>query len=81
MSNINFEADQREDLDSVNEAGSLAEQVVKLQKLEEELLAKEVEAQRNKKKSRTSVIRGNTYDDARNEYFYIKISRRDFSRS
>ena len=42
MSNINFEADQREDLDSVNEAGSLAEQVVKLQKLEEELLAKEV---------------------------------------
>ena len=32
MSNINFEEDQREDLDSVNEAGSLAEQVVKLQK-------------------------------------------------
>ena len=28
MTNINFEADQREDLDSVNEAGSLAEQVV-----------------------------------------------------
>ena len=37
MSNINFEEDQRENLDSVNEAGSLAAQVVKLQKLEEEL--------------------------------------------
>ena len=33
MSNINFEQDRREDLDSVNEAGSLAEQVVKLQYL------------------------------------------------
>ena len=43
MSNINFEQDKREDLDSVNEAGSLAEQVVKLQKLEEELLDKEKE--------------------------------------
>ena len=50
MSNINFEEDQREDLDSVNEAGSLAEQVVKLQKLEEELLAKEVEAKELKRK-------------------------------
>ena len=43
MSNINFEQDKREDLDSVNEAGSLAEQVVKLQRLEEELLEKEDE--------------------------------------
>ena len=50
MSNINFEEDQREDLDSVNEAGSLAAQVVKLQKLEEELLAKEVEAKELKRK-------------------------------
>ena len=50
MSNINFEADQREDLDSVNEAGSLAEQVVKLQKLEEELLVKEAEAKELKRK-------------------------------
>ena len=50
MSNINVEADQREDLDSVNEAGSLAEQVVKLQKLEEELLAKEVEYKEIKRK-------------------------------
>ena len=47
---IDFEEDQREDLDSVNEAGSLAEQVVKLQKLEEELLAKEVEAKELKRK-------------------------------
>jgi hypothetical protein len=50
MSNINFEEDQRADLDSVNEAGSLAEQVVKLQKLEEELLAKEVETKELKRK-------------------------------
>ena len=50
MSNINFEADQREDLDSVNEAGSLAEQVVKLQKLEAELLVKEAEAKELKRK-------------------------------
>ena len=42
--------DQREDLDSVNEAGSLAEQVVKLQKLEKELLAKEVETKELKRK-------------------------------
>ena len=42
------EKDQREDLDSVNEAGSLAETSCKnYKKLEEELLAKEVEAQRN----------------------------------
>ena len=50
MSNINFEEDQRKDLDSVNEAGSLADQVVKLQKLEEELLAKEVEYKEIKRK-------------------------------
>ncbi len=42
MSNINFEQDRREDLDSVNEAGSLAEQVVKLQKLEEDFLKKKM---------------------------------------
>ncbi len=50
MSNINFEEDQRENLYSVNEAGSLAAQVVKLQKLEEELLAKEVETKELKRK-------------------------------
>jgi hypothetical protein len=50
MSNINFEQDKREDLDSVNEAGSLAEQVVKLQKLEEELLEKEDELKELKRK-------------------------------
>jgi hypothetical protein len=51
MSNvINFEADQRENLDSVNEAGSLAEQVVKLEKLEGELLIKEGELKELKRK-------------------------------
>ena len=34
MSNINFEQDKREDLDSVNEAGKkLSDQVVKLQEV------------------------------------------------
>ena len=43
MSNINFEADQREDLNSVNDAKSLSDQVVKLKKLEDELEEKEKE--------------------------------------
>ena len=36
MSSIDFEKDQREDLDSVNEAKDLSDQVVKLQNLEDE---------------------------------------------
>ena len=43
MSNINFEADQREDLDSVNDAKSLSDQVVKLKELEDDLEKKEKE--------------------------------------
>ena len=43
MSNINFEADQREDLDSVNDAKSLSDQVVKLKELEDSLEKKEKE--------------------------------------
>ena len=40
---INFEEDQREDLNSVNDAKSLSDQVVKLKKLEDELVDKEKE--------------------------------------
>ena len=40
---INFEEDQREDLNSVNDAKSLSDQVVKLKQLEDELLDKEKE--------------------------------------
>ena len=43
MSSINFEADQREDLNSVNDAKSLSDQVVKLKNLEDELEEKEKE--------------------------------------
>jgi len=43
MSNINFEADQREDLNSVNDAKSLSDQVVKLKQLEDSLVEKEKE--------------------------------------
>ena len=43
MSNINFEADQREDLNSVNDAKSLSDQVVKLKELEDDLEKKEKE--------------------------------------
>ena len=35
MSSINFEEDQRQDLNSVNDAKSLSDQVVKLKQLEE----------------------------------------------
>ena len=51
MSNINFEQDAREDLDSVNEGKKLSEQVVKLQKLEDEVLAKEEELKELKRKA------------------------------
>ena len=40
---IDFEQDQREDLDSVNDAKSLSDQVVKLKSLEDQLLEKEKE--------------------------------------
>ena len=43
MSDINFEADQREDLNSVNDAKSLSDQVVKLKQLEDSLIEKEKE--------------------------------------
>ena len=43
MSDINFEADQREDLNSVNDAKSLSDQVVKLKQLEDSLVKKEKE--------------------------------------
>ena len=51
MNNINFEQDAREDLDSVNEGKKLSEQVVKLQKLEEEVVAKEEELKELKRKA------------------------------
>ena len=38
MNNIDFEKDQREDLDSINEAKSLSDQVVKLRNLEDDLV-------------------------------------------
>ena len=40
---IDFEKDQREDLDGANDAKKLSDQVVKLQELEAELLIKEQE--------------------------------------
>ena len=50
MNNIDFEQDQREDLDSVNEAKSLSDQVVKLQNLEDEFTQKEKELKELKRK-------------------------------
>ena len=43
MSNINFEEDQREDHNSVGDAKSLSDQVVKLKQLEDQLVEKEKE--------------------------------------
>ena len=45
---IDFEQDQREDLDSVNDAKSLSDQVVKLKKLEDELVQQENELKKTK---------------------------------
>ena len=47
---INFEEDQREDLDGANDAKKLSDQVVKLQELEAELLVKEQEYKEMKRK-------------------------------
>ena len=50
MSSINFEEDQRENLDGANEANKLSDQVVKLQGLEDELAVKEEELKELKRK-------------------------------
>ena len=50
MSSIDFEKDQREDLNSVNEAKNLSDQVVKLKQLEDEYSAKEKELKELKRK-------------------------------
>ena len=47
---IDFEKDQREDLDGANDANKLSDQVVKLQELEAELLVKEQEYKEMKRK-------------------------------
>jgi hypothetical protein len=47
---IDFEQDQREDLDGANDAKKLSDQVVKLQELEAELLVKEQELKEVKRK-------------------------------
>ena len=50
MNNIDFEQDQREDLDSVDGAKSLSDQVVKLRDLEDDLVLKEKEFKELKRK-------------------------------
>ena len=50
MNNIDFEQDQRKDLDSVNESNKLSDQVVKLTNLEDELVNKETELKELKRK-------------------------------
>jgi hypothetical protein len=50
MNNIDYEKDQREDLDSVDEAKSLSNQVVKLRNLEDDLVLKEKELKELKRK-------------------------------
>ena len=89
MSSIDFEKDQREDLGAVNEAKNLSDQVVKLQKLEDNVVSKEEElkelkrkrVERNQKKGRINIGRSYSYNDAGNEYLHIKISGWIFSRS
>ena len=50
MNSIDFEQDQRADLDGANDANKLSDQVVKLQELEAELLVKEQEYKEMKRK-------------------------------
>ncbi len=50
MSSINYEEDQRKDLDSVNESDKLSDQVVKLKNLEDLLVSKEEELKELKRK-------------------------------
>ncbi len=50
MNNIDFEQDQRKDLDSVNESNKLSDQVVKLTTLEDKLANKEMELKELKRK-------------------------------
>ena len=50
MNSINFEQDQRADLDGANDANKLSDQVVKLQNLEKEFLVKEQELKELKRK-------------------------------
>jgi hypothetical protein len=50
MNKIDFEQDQREDLDSVNESNKLSDQIVKLQSLEDEFTQKEKELKELKRK-------------------------------
>ena len=51
MSEINFEQDAREELDSVNEGKKLSDQVVKLQELEDQVTLKEHELKELKRKA------------------------------
>ena len=50
MSDINFEQDERADLDSVNDGKKLSDQVTKLQSLEDEVVLKEEELKELKRK-------------------------------
>ena len=50
MSDINYEQDQRKNLDSINESDKLSDQVVKLTNLEDELANKEKELKELKRK-------------------------------
>jgi len=50
MSDINYEQDQRKDLESINESDKLSDQVVKLTNLEDELANKEKELKELKRK-------------------------------
>jgi len=50
MNNIDFEQDQRKDLDSVNESNKLYDQIVKITNLEDELANKEMELKELKRK-------------------------------
>ncbi len=53
---IDFEQDQREELDGANDAKKLSDQVVKITRVRSRTFSKRARAQRSKKKSRISII-------------------------
>ena len=79
MNSINFEQDQREDLNSVNDAKSLSDQVIKLKKIRRWTWRKRKRIKRTETSCWFSIRGGNTNHDARDEYLYTKIIRRFFS--
>ena len=75
MSDINYEEDQRKDLDSINESDKLSDQVVKLTNLEDELANKETELKELKRK--VELVSGEVIPTMMQEMNITKLKLKD----